>query len=132
MSEQDIITLFIDIDRKADYFLYMFITLNLGVIGALFYFDKPLKIAFKVVFLAIYLIFSYVIYASLISDLDQMIILQKDLQNILGANKSVLGIADYILKKEINTAKNLWTFLAVTMILVIAYGLFFPSLIIKK
>ena len=132
MTEQDIINIFLSVDSKADYFLYIFITLNLGVIGALFYFDKPIRPIFKIVFLAVYFLFFYIIYESLISDLDQMKMLQKDLLNITANSGSGYEITKHILTKNIDFAKDVWTFLSIVVMVVVIFGLFFPSLITEK
>jgi hypothetical protein len=61
-----------------------------------------------------------------------MKMLQKDLLNITANSGSGYEITKYILTKNIDFAKDVWTFLSIVVIVVIIFGLFFPSLITEK
>ena len=104
----ELIDVFISIDRAADYLWYIHLYINLSIVGILFFFDRPLRLGYKYMFVSVYLGISSIIYLSMLTDLNLMKEIQKDIVALSTNFSYVSNFVEALIGKDIDNAILIW------------------------
>jgi hypothetical protein len=132
MSEFEILQIYNLFDDKADFYWNLFVSVNIALLGLLVYFDKPVKISFRIMFFIIYLSFSLVVYFSMIGNLNFITLLQQDVQLGINEGRFVGKTIAHIVEKDTLLDKWVVSVCQIFMALFVFAGVFWPSLTKSK